>query len=106
MAYHAHTNSTEPPVVPIMQPGEPDTAHKLRALEAQLCELESLMVAYSGGVDSAFLAATAHRILGEKMLAVLADSPSLAAAIWSRPSLRTFARHAAPHRQHGRVRSS
>jgi uncharacterized protein len=78
MAYHAHTNSTEPPVVPIMQPGEPDTAHKLRALEAQLCELESLMVAYSGGVDSAFLAATAHRILGEKMLAVLADSPSLA----------------------------
>jgi uncharacterized protein len=36
------------------------------------------MVAYSGGVDSAFLAATAHRVLGEKMLAVLADSPSLA----------------------------
>ncbi len=36
------------------------------------------MVAYSGGVDSAFLAATAHRVLGERMLAVLADSPSLA----------------------------
>ena len=36
------------------------------------------MVAYSGGVDSAFLAATAHRALGDKMLAVLADSPSLA----------------------------
>jgi len=36
------------------------------------------MVAYSGGVDSAFLAATAHRILGSRMLAVLADSPSLA----------------------------
>jgi uncharacterized protein len=29
-------------------------------------------------VDSAFLAATAHRVLGAKMLAVLADSPSLA----------------------------
>jgi uncharacterized protein len=36
------------------------------------------MVAYSGGVDSAFLAATAHRVLGDRMLAVLADSPSLA----------------------------
>jgi uncharacterized protein len=36
------------------------------------------MVAYSGGVDSAFLAATAHRVLGTRMLAVLADSPSLA----------------------------
>lgn len=36
------------------------------------------MVAYSGGVDSAFLAATAHRVLGSRMLAVLADSASLA----------------------------
>jgi uncharacterized protein len=36
------------------------------------------MVAYSGGVDSAFLAATAHRVLGDCMVAVLADSPSLA----------------------------
>ncbi|MGD0858995.1 MAG: ATP-dependent sacrificial sulfur transferase LarE [Terracidiphilus sp.] len=51
---------------------------KLLALEARLEELGSLMVAYSGGVDSAFLAATAHRVLGPRMLAVLADSPSLA----------------------------
>jgi uncharacterized protein len=55
-----------------------DTGSKLRALEARLKELGSLMVAYSGGVDSAFLAATAHRVLGDQMLAVLADSPSLA----------------------------
>jgi uncharacterized protein len=58
--------------------GGPETAQKLLALEARLEELGSLMVAYSGGVDSAFLAATAHRILGSRMLAVLADSASLA----------------------------
>lgn len=51
---------------------------KLLALEARLGELKSVMVAYSGGVDSAFLAGTAHRVLGSSMLAVLADSPSLA----------------------------
>ncbi len=51
---------------------------KLHALEARLQQLGTLMVAYSGGVDSAFLAATAHRVLGSGMLAVLADSPSLA----------------------------
>ena len=53
-------------------------AAKLHALETQLKQLARLMVAYSGGVDSAFLAATAHRVLGSAMLAVLADSPSLA----------------------------
>ena len=55
-----------------------ETAAKLRALEAHLAQLGNLMVAYSGGVDSAFLAATAHRVLGSRMLAVIADSPSLA----------------------------
>jgi pyridinium-3,5-biscarboxylic acid mononucleotide sulfurtransferase len=56
----------------------PDTEGRLHALEEQLRQLGSVMVAYSGGVDSAFLAATAHRVLGDRMLAVLADSPSLA----------------------------
>ena len=51
---------------------------KLQRLEEQLRALGGVMVAYSGGVDSAFLAATAHRVLGDRMLAVLADSPSLA----------------------------
>jgi uncharacterized protein len=55
-----------------------DTQGKLEALEAQLRQLGSVMIAYSGGVDSAFLAATAHRVLGDRMLAVLADSASLA----------------------------
>jgi len=59
-------------------PQVPDTQTKLDTLEAQLRHLGCVMVAYSGGVDSAFLAATAHRVLGECMLAVLADSPSLA----------------------------
>src|SRR4029078_3660421 len=38
----------------------------------------SLLVAYSGGTDSAFLAWAAHQTLGDRMLAVIADSPSLA----------------------------
>jgi|HubBroStandDraft_2_1064218.scaffolds.fasta_scaffold109523_2 uncharacterized protein len=55
-----------------------DAAEKLRAMEERLRQLGSVMVAYSGGVDSAFLAATAHRVLGSRVLAVLADSASLA----------------------------
>lgn len=64
---------------PASRPSEPGSAEaKLQALEASLSQLQNLMVAYSGGVDSAFLAATAHRVLGDRMLAVLADSASLA----------------------------
>lgn len=37
-----------------------------------------VLVAYSGGVDSAYLAWIAHRVLGDEMLAVIADSASLA----------------------------
>jgi uncharacterized protein len=47
-------------------------------LEAQIKGLGTLVVAYSGGVDSAFLAHCAHQVLGKNMLAVLADSASLA----------------------------
>jgi len=53
-------------------------AAKQAALEACLNRLGRTLVAYSGGVDSAFLAWTASRVLGADMLAVLADSPSLA----------------------------
>jgi uncharacterized protein len=51
---------------------------KKSALNAQLNGLGRLLVAYSGGVDSAFLAWAAYQVLGDQMLAVIADSPSLA----------------------------
>lgn len=50
---------------------------KLSALRLNIAALDSVLVAYSGGTDSAFLAYNAHEVLGERMLAVIADSPSL-----------------------------
>jgi len=55
-----------------------DLRAKCAALDDRLRSVGRLLVAYSGGVDSAFLAWAAHRALGQRMLAVLADSPSLA----------------------------
>src|ERR1017187_160753 len=54
-----------------------DLAAKSRALVKNLHSLGRLLVAYSGGVDSGFLAWAAHRELGGDMLGMLADSPSL-----------------------------
>ena len=50
---------------------------KIEVLHEILASLDSLLVAYSGGTDSAYLAYIAHRILGDRMLGVIADSPSL-----------------------------
>ena len=50
---------------------------KLDTLRNTLASLDSLLVAYSGGTDSAYLAYVAHLVLGDRMLAVIADSPSL-----------------------------
>jgi uncharacterized protein len=55
-----------------------DIAAKKSVLADELRRLGRLLVAYSGGVDSAYLAWIAHRELGDNMLAVIADSPSLA----------------------------
>jgi pyridinium-3,5-biscarboxylic acid mononucleotide sulfurtransferase len=61
-----------------MQEPEGKLAAKASQLQAILRQSGRLLVAYSGGIDSAYLAWAAHRELGNNMLAVIADSPSLA----------------------------
>jgi uncharacterized protein len=55
-----------------------DIEAKQALLEAHLRQLGRVLIAYSGGVDSAYLAWAAHQSLGDRMLAIIADSPSLA----------------------------
>lgn len=55
-----------------------DLSAKQLRLEESLHALGRTLVAYSGGVDSAYLAWKAHQVLGQDTLAVIADSPSLA----------------------------
>lgn len=55
-----------------------NTVEKAARLREIVASRSGLIVAYSGGVDSAFLAWTAHEVLGERMRAVIADSASLA----------------------------
>ena len=61
-----------------MQSPEQSLAEKAAYLQQDLSRLGRVLVAYSGGVDSAYLAWAAHRVLGDNMLAVIADSASLA----------------------------
>lgn len=55
-----------------------DLRAKRHLLEQLISGLGRTLVAYSGGVDSGYLAYAAHQVLGADMLAVIADSPSLA----------------------------
>ncbi len=53
------------------------TGEKVTALEEMVRAHAPMVVAYSGGVDSTCLLALAHRALGDRVLGVIADSPSL-----------------------------
>jgi uncharacterized protein len=68
--------------------GETDAARKEAELLARLAELPSLVVAVSGGADSAYLAWAAHRALGTRALSVTAISPSYSA--YDRAELEKF----------------
>lgn len=70
---------------------------KVAKLEEVLAGLDGLLVAYSGGADSAYLAYMAHRALGQRMLAVIADSASLPRAELA-AALRFTADHGIPTR--------
>lgn len=50
---------------------------KEEKLKEVIGEFESIAVAYSGGVDSTYLAEIAHEVLGERTELVIADSPSI-----------------------------
>ena len=54
---------------------------KLSALKDNFRDMTSVIIAYSGGVDSAFMANVANDVLGVKSLAITAKSPSLAILI-------------------------
>ena len=54
-----------------------DGATALAALEQVLAASPGMLIAFSGGVDSAVLTAVAHRVLGERVAAFTADSPSM-----------------------------
>ena len=56
---------------------DPVSASKLIRLKELIQGYGSCLVAYSGGVDSVFLARVARDVLGDRALAVIADSPSL-----------------------------
>lgn len=64
-------------------------------LRAALAAAGPVLIAYSGGVDSAYLAWVAHQVLGGRMLSVIADSPSLARSQYQH-ALDFAARHGIP----------
>ena len=55
-----------------------EAKRKLSFLRDNFRDMASVIIAYSGGVDSAFMAAVANDVLGAKALAITAKSPSLA----------------------------
>lgn len=71
--------------------GESDAAPKECELLTRLAELPSLLIAVSGGADSAYLAWAANKALGARSLSVTAISPSYSA--YDRAELENFIAH-------------
>lgn len=74
-----------PDIVPLksastgqLEPLETDTQARYELLQTILQDMESVLVAYSGGVDSALLLKVAHDVLGERAMGALASSPAYA----------------------------
>lgn len=70
------------------EPSAHIAGEKERLLFAKLAEHESLLIALSGGTDSAYLAWAAHQVLGHRALSVTALSPSYSA--YDREQLEKF----------------
>jgi uncharacterized protein len=83
--------STMSSLVQIRNTGEPDSGSKEAELLARLKGIPSLLIAVSGGADSAYLAWAAHRALGTKALSLTAISPSYSA--YDRAELEKFVTH-------------
>src|SRR5579859_3417090 len=72
MLYTHHVNSSN------VEALDPETQAKYEHLQAILCDMESVLVAYSGGVDSALLLKVAHDVLGTRAIGAIAASPAYA----------------------------
>jgi uncharacterized protein len=65
-------------MTPDSQPQDPTAEPQLERLRGLFAEMGSVLVCFSGGVDSAFVLAVAHQVLGDRAVAMTAVSPSLA----------------------------
>jgi uncharacterized protein len=74
------TLSAPPRTLPFVSPIPSNLQRKEARLEEELRSAGRLLVAFSGGVDSSYLAWAAHRVLGDGALAVTAVSPSYPAS--------------------------